>query len=56
MTHCAGHMGIRVHESRRDLAPAAVHFGYADAIPADCPRIKRMTRANHRLRHQLRAA
>ena len=46
----------RYHESLDNLTPADVWFGRAAEILAERDRIKRMTLANRRLQHQLRAA
>ncbi len=46
----------RNHESLDNVTPADVSFGRAPEIMAVCQRIRRMTIANRRLQHQLRAA
>ena len=46
----------RYHESLNNVTPADVYFGHAAEILAERDRIKRMTIANRRLQHQLRAA
>ena len=46
----------RSHESLANLTPADVYFGRAETILLERERIKRLTIANRRLQHQLRAA
>ena len=46
----------RYHESLGNLTPADVYFGRAKTILLERERIKRLTIANRRLQHQLRAA
>lgn len=46
----------RYHESLDNVTPADVYLGRAAEILAERARIKRMTIANRRLHHQLRAA
>lgn len=46
----------RYHESLDNVTPADVYLGRAAEIIAERQRIKRMTIANRRLQHQLRAA
>jgi len=47
---------VRYHESLDNLTPADVYFGRAETILAERLRIKRVTIANRRLQHKLRAA
>ena len=46
----------RFHESLNNLTPADVYYGRGEAILEERRRIKRITIANRRLRHQLQAA
>jgi putative transposase len=52
----ANYNHVRAQESLKNLTPADVYFGRGEAILAERQRIKRMTIANRRLQHQLRAA
>jgi RNA-directed DNA polymerase len=47
---------VRYHESLNNVTPADVYLGRAAQIIVERNRIKRMTIANRRLQHQLRAA
>jgi RNA-directed DNA polymerase len=47
---------VRYHESIKNVAPADVYFGRAEAILAERRRIKLATIANRRLQHRLQLA